>query len=113
VIRLSLSVDHTLVIESPGVTLRGLLPVLNLLRAPLGKHWIQPVRYVPKAEDVVLVQVRRPADIGSPGKIFFLNTGSRTVQRMYFLTDLGITDSVYLYNWENQSSSEELVQELQ
>ena len=67
------------------------------------------VHYAPTAEDAVLVQVRRPARIGFPGAIFFLNTASHTVQRSYPLGDLGIKDPVYLYNWENQSASEQLM----
>lgn len=65
------------------------------------------VRHVPRADDPVLVQVRRPVREGAPGAIFLLNTDSHTVQRTYRLTDLGIKSSVYCYHWENQSSSEQ------
>jgi alpha-galactosidase len=67
------------------------------------------VRYLPRVEDAVLVQVRRPKRIGEPGAIFFLNTGSHTMQRTYPLVDLGIQDSVYLYHWENKSASQQRV----
>jgi hypothetical protein len=66
-------------------------------------------RYVPRAEDGVVVQVRRPAGEGASGAIFFLNTGSQAVQRSYTLSELGINGSVYLYGWENSSSSEQAV----
>jgi len=62
-------------------------------------------RYMPRAEDGVLVQVRHPAQEGAPGAVFFLNTGGYTVQRNYPLAELGIKDYVYLYSWENGSSS--------
>ena len=67
------------------------------------------VRYLPKAEDGVLVQVRRSIREGAPGAIFFLNTGERTVQRTYSLTDLGIEAPVFLYSWENGSWSKQAV----
>ena len=62
-------------------------------------------RYVPQAEDPVLVQVRHPKHARALGAIFFLNTSNHTIQRSYSLVDLGLKESVYLYNWEKQSSS--------
>jgi hypothetical protein len=67
------------------------------------------VRFVPIAEDNMLVQVRHPVREGTPGAIFFLNTGSHTVQRSFPLIDLGIKDSVYLYHWETQSAEEQAI----
>ena len=67
----------------------------------------QQARYVPGAEDAVLVQVRRPDRAGKPGALFFLNTAGHMVQRTYLLADLGITDPVYLCDWGNRSLSEE------
>ncbi|HEX5808584.1 MAG TPA: glycoside hydrolase family 36 protein [Anaerolineales bacterium] len=67
----------------------------------------QRARYVPRAEDAVLVQVRQPDRTGKPGALFFLNTADHTVQRSYSLADLGIKDPVYLYDWGNRSSSEQ------
>ncbi len=64
-------------------------------------------RYVPRAEDPVLVQVRHPKHAGALGAIFFLNTSHQTIQRSYSLVDLGLKESVYLYNWEKQSSSDQ------
>lgn len=64
-------------------------------------------RYAVKAEDPVLVQVRKPIHAEALGAIFFLNTSSHTVHRGYSLADLGIQESVYLYNWEQQSSSDQ------
>jgi len=61
--------------------------------------------YVPRAADEVLVQIRHPMEPGMPGAIFFLNTANHTVQRSYPLAELGINDPVYLYSWENGSSS--------
>jgi hypothetical protein len=66
----------------------------------------EKARSVPRAEDPVLVQVRHSIHAGSPGAIFFLNTSGQTLQRSYALTELGIQDFVYLYSWENGSSSE-------
>lgn len=66
------------------------------------------VRYLPKAEDPVLVQVRQPRHAGALGAVFFLNTVSHTVQRSYPLEELGIKDPVHLYSWENKSSSEHI-----
>lgn len=68
-------------------------------------------RDVPKAEDPVLVQVR-PSREGAPGAVFILNTANHTVQRSYALPELGIQDSVYLYKWENGSSSEQALSKL-
>lgn len=65
-------------------------------------------RHVPKADDPLLVQVRHPIHEGTLGAIFFLNTGSHTVQRSYSLPELGIKDSVYLYRWEDGSASEQV-----
>jgi len=67
------------------------------------------VSYVPRVEDAVLVQVRHPLKAGASGAIFFLNTGSRTVQRSYPLAELGVKDPVYLFHWEDQTSSEQVV----
>jgi len=67
------------------------------------------LRYVPKAEDAVLVQVRQPTDAGSLGAIFFLNTGSQSVQRSYALEDLHIKGSVYLYEWDSLLVGEQAV----
>jgi hypothetical protein len=64
-----------------------------------------PARFLARAEDPVLVQVRRPTREGMPGAIFFLNTANHTVQRSYLLAELGIGDSVHLYRGENRSSS--------
>jgi hypothetical protein len=62
--------------------------------------------YVPRPEDPVLVQVRHPRRAGSPGTIFFFNTGDQPEQRTYLLADLGIKDSVFLYHWEMLYSSD-------
>jgi hypothetical protein len=67
------------------------------------------VRYAPRAEDPILVQVRQPTQAGALGAIFFLNTANHTVQRTYSLVDLGIKNSVHVYHWESNSSSEEVV----
>jgi hypothetical protein len=64
-------------------------------------------RYTAKAEDPILVQVRRPVRKDAVGAVFFLNISSRTVQRSYSLMDLGIKESVYLCNWMDRHSSEE------
>jgi hypothetical protein len=64
-------------------------------------------RYVPRAEDPVLVQVRHPKHTGGLGAILFLNTASHTVERSYHLADLGIQGAFYLYDWTKQSGSEE------
>jgi hypothetical protein len=66
------------------------------------------VRYVPRAEDEMLVEIHHPQDRESLGAFFFLNTASHTIQRSYALRDLGIKDPVYLYQWENQSSTGQL-----
>ena len=63
------------------------------------------IRYVPRAEDPMLVQVRPPKDAESLGAIFFLNTSSHRVQRSYTIADLGIANSVYVYRWEEQFAS--------
>lgn len=68
----------------------------------------RPLRYAARAEDAVLVQVRYPSSLSGHGAIFFLNTASQTVQRMYPLAELRIKDPVYLYSWENQSPTEQL-----
>jgi hypothetical protein len=65
------------------------------------------VRYVSKAEDPVLVQVRLPTSAKELGAMFFLNTSNHTTQRNYLLADLAIKDPVYMYCWENNSSGEE------
>ena len=59
------------------------------------------LRYVPRAEDPMLVQVRRPIHAGMPGAIFFLNTANHAVQRSYQLADLGINEPVFVYRWED------------
>jgi alpha-galactosidase len=64
-------------------------------------------RYLPRAEDAVLVQVRPSTHAAGIGAIFILNTSNHTVQRSYSLADLGVKDSVYLYSWENQISGKE------
>ncbi len=69
-------------------------------------------RRVPRAEDPVLVQVRQAKHAGTPGAIFFLNTASHTVQRNYAMADLGIDNSVFLYNWEQQSISEQAMEKI-
>jgi len=69
-------------------------------------------RYVAKAADPVLVQVRRPTHAETVGTIFFLNTSSYTIERSYSLADLGLKESVYLYNWEKQSSSDQATAKL-
>jgi hypothetical protein len=61
------------------------------------------LRYATRAEDSMLVQVRHPTRAGGHGAMFFLNTSNQTLQRTYFLPDLGINDPVFLYSWENQS----------
>jgi alpha-galactosidase len=66
------------------------------------------IRYVPRPDDGMLVEVRHPKDEKSPGAIFFLNTASHTIQRSYTLTDVGIKHPVYLYDWEKQFSTEQL-----
>jgi hypothetical protein len=60
-----------------------------------------------RVEDPVLVQVRPPSTASGHGAMFFLNTASQTVQRTYPLAELGIHDPVYLYSWENQSTSQQ------
>ena len=67
----------------------------------------QQARYIPRAEDAVIVQVRRSDRAEKPGALFFLNTTGHMVQRRYLLADLGISDSVYLYDWNKQSWSEQ------
>ena len=62
--------------------------------------------YMPRAEDPVLVQIRRPRQVGAPGAFFFLNTANQAVQRSYLLADLGINESVYVYEWKDSSSRE-------
>jgi hypothetical protein len=59
-------------------------------------------RYVAKAEDPVLVQVRKPTNAETLGAIFFLNISSHTVQRSYSPAELGLDETVYLYNWKKQ-----------
>ena len=66
-----------------------------------------PVRYLPRAEDPVLVQVRHPKRSGQLGVIFILNTGTDTVQRSYPFASLGIKKPVYLFDWQNKSSTEQ------
>jgi hypothetical protein len=66
-----------------------------------------PLRYAARAEDPVLVQVRHPSNSSGHGAMFFLNTASQTIQRTYPLADLGINDPVYLYSWENESTTEQ------
>ncbi len=70
---------------------------------------VQPhsLRYAARAEDPVLVQLRHPSNSSGQGAILFLNTANHVVQRTYPLSDLGINDSVYLYSWENQSTTEQ------
>jgi hypothetical protein len=70
------------------------------------------VRYTPRAEDEVLVQVRRPKHPGDIGAIFFLNTGSHTVQRTYPFANIDIKDAVYFFHWESQSASEHPMTEI-
>jgi hypothetical protein len=53
--------------------------------------------YMPRAEDPVLVQIRRPRQVGAPGPFFFLNTANQAPQRSYLLADLGINEAVYVY----------------
>ena len=65
-----------------------------------------PMRYLPQAEDPVIVQVRHPKHAGMPGAIFILNTGNHTVQRTYPLTYLGIKEPVHLYDWQNRLTME-------
>jgi alpha-galactosidase len=67
---------------------------------------------VPNAEDPMLIQVRHPRREGALGAIFFLNTAGHIVQRTDPLADLGIKHPVYLYSWENQSSSEQLEEKI-
>jgi alpha-galactosidase len=69
------------------------------------------VRYVPVAEDGVLVQVRHPRH-SRLGAIFFLNPASRTVQRTYALAELGIKAPVYLCSWEHHSPSKQTMTSL-
>lgn len=69
-------------------------------------------RYIAIAEDPVLVQVRKPKHAETLGAIFFLNTSNRTIQRSYSLADLGLKESVYLYNWEKRSSSDQAAPEI-
>ena len=64
------------------------------------------VRYVPRPEDPVLVQVRHPRRLGAPGAIFFLNTGNQPVERTYPFVDLGIKNSVFLYERKNLNASD-------
>jgi hypothetical protein len=66
-----------------------------------------PLRYAARAEDPVFVQVRHPSFLSKHGAILFLNTVNHTIQRTYPLSDLGISDAVYLYNWENQFPTEQ------
>ncbi|MBI5955324.1 MAG: alpha-galactosidase [Chloroflexi bacterium] len=70
------------------------------------------VRHVPKADDPILVQVRHPLRDGTPGAIFLLNTGGHSIQRTYPLSDLGVKEPVYLYEWESQLSSDEAVEQI-
>jgi hypothetical protein len=67
---------------------------------------VHPVRYVPKAEDPVIVQVRQPKNANTLGAIFILNTGHDSVQRSYPLTYLGIKTPVHLYDWQNRLTME-------
>jgi alpha-galactosidase len=69
-------------------------------------------RYAPRAEDPVLVQVRRPINGGTMGAIFFLNTSNHAVQRSYPVRQVGINDSVYLCDWKNGSSSEQVLSKI-
>ena len=62
-------------------------------------------RFMPRVEDTVLVQIRYPINTGTYGAIFFLNTGNHSVQRSYSLADLGLKESMYLYNWQDQTSN--------
>jgi hypothetical protein len=71
-----------------------------------GNQQPDQVRYAAKADDPVLVQVRRATVAGAPVAIFFLNTASHTVQRSYRLADLGIDESVFVYKWEDSSPNE-------
>ena len=65
------------------------------------------LRHAARAEDPVLVQVRPASTASGYGALFFLNTASQAVQRTYLLAELGIHDPVYLYRWENQSTTEQ------
>lgn len=69
-------------------------------------------RYVPRVEDEMLVQVRRPMRTEASGAVFFLNTSNHTIQRTYSLVELGVNDPVYLYGWENQSASEQALSKI-
>jgi hypothetical protein len=79
----------------------------SIFYKPQPRAHANPARYLARAEDPVLVQVRRDMREGTPGAIFFLNTGEHTVQRSYPLAELGVNYPVYLYSWENKSSSEQ------
>jgi alpha-galactosidase len=71
-----------------------------------------PIQYVTNTEDVILVQVRHPMRAKTLGAIFCLNTASHTVQGSYPLVDLGIKDSVYIFNWRNQSTSQQVMTQI-
>lgn len=68
---------------------------------------LSPLRNVTRADDPMLVQVRHPLSSSGHGAIVFLNAGNHAVQRTYPLSELGISDAVYLYNWENQFPAEQ------
>jgi alpha-galactosidase len=76
---------------------------------PPGNIQTRETVHVPKAEKAILVQVRLSKRVEGVRAVFFLNTSSQTIQRDYFLADLGIKDPVYLYHWENQDSGNERV----
>ena len=84
-----------------------LLGQSNIFYERVANTQSSPTRYVAKAEDPVLVQVRKPTRAETFGAIFFLNTSSHTIQRSYSLANLGLKKSVYLYNWERQSSNDQ------
>jgi hypothetical protein len=69
-------------------------------------------RYVARAEDPVLVQVRHSKDASAPGAIFILNTSNQTVQRSYSLAGLGIKESVSLCSWDSTSPNDQAVSKL-
>lgn len=61
---------------------------------------------VPRLEDPVFVQVRKPPRAGSMGVIFFLNTADHPLERTYLLERFGIEEAVYLYDWEQRSGGQ-------
>ncbi len=80
-------------------------------RLPAGEGGDNP-QPIPRADDPVLVQVRRPARAGVLGAIFIVNTSARTLQRTYHLADLGIDGAVFLYSWESQATHEHALEQV-